>query len=114
MHILPGGASQTDNIPPPGDLCFLETSNRASTNDRAKVRHKIAEGRKKNRKLAKKNPQWKSRVPKDPGIPNSMPFKDQVLAEIAAERRLVSCLGLVLVWMDGKNIYNGVVVFAIG
>ncbi|KAF9514762.1 hypothetical protein BS47DRAFT_840607 [Hydnum rufescens UP504] len=64
-----------------------KTSNRASTNDRAKLRHKIAEGRKKNRKLAKKNPQWKSRVPKDPGIPNSMPFKDQVLAEVAAERR---------------------------
>lgn len=82
----------------PGPVCVyhilnsghsIETSNRASTNDRAKLRHKVAEGRKKNRKLAKKNVQWKSRAPKDPGIPNNLPFKDQILAEIAAERQKV-------------------------
>lgn len=50
----------------------------------------MSEGRKKNRKLAKKNVQWKSRVPKDPGIPGNMPFKDQILAEVAEERRRVS------------------------
>ena len=56
----------------------------------AKLRHKVSEGKKKKRKLAKKNPQWKSRLPKDPGIPNNLPFKDQILAEIADERRRVS------------------------
>jgi hypothetical protein len=30
-----------------------------------------------------------SENPKDPGIPNNFPFKDQVLAEIAEERRKV-------------------------
>ncbi|KAF8296312.1 hypothetical protein DL93DRAFT_2091557 [Clavulina sp. PMI_390] len=67
-----------------------KTSNRKSTNDRAKLRHKVAEGRKKNRKLAKKNPQWKSRVSKDPGIPNNLPFKDEILAEISEQRRLAA------------------------
>lgn len=66
-----------------------ETSNRASTNDRAKLRHKISDGRKKKRKLGKKNTQWKSRIAKDPGIPNNLPFKDQILSEIADERRRV-------------------------
>lgn len=41
-------------------LWDVETSNRASTNDRAKVRHKVRETKKKKAKAAKKNPQWKS------------------------------------------------------
>ena len=28
--------------------------------------------------------------PKDPGIPNEFPYKDQLLAEIAEQRRMVS------------------------
>lgn len=28
---------------------------------------------------------------KDPGIPNTFPYKDQILGEIAEERRQVSC-----------------------
>jgi nuclear GTP-binding protein len=28
--------------------------------------------------------------PKDPGIPNDFPYKDQILAEVAEERRQVS------------------------
>jgi hypothetical protein len=39
----------------------IETSKRASTNDRAKVRHKVKETKKKKAKATKKNPQWKSR-----------------------------------------------------
>ena len=98
----------------------VETSNRASTNDRAKVRHKVRETKKKKVKAAKKNPQWKSSEffssffyiyleqwdefisyvhigkPKDPGIPNEFPYKDQILAEVAEERRRV-CLTHVLV-----------------
>ncbi|KAF8816517.1 P-loop containing nucleoside triphosphate hydrolase protein [Phlegmacium glaucopus] len=65
-----------------------KTSNRASTNDRAKVRHKVKETKKKKAKAAKKNPQWKSRKPKDPGIPNEFPYKDRILAEVAEQRRM--------------------------
>ena len=28
--------------------------------------------------------------PKDPGIPNEFPYKDQILAEVAEQRRIVS------------------------
>lgn len=34
------------------------------------------------------NPQWKSRLKKDPGIPNLFPFKDKILAEIEEKKRL--------------------------
>ena len=56
-----------------------------------RLRHKIqkasAAKQKKSRKDAKKNPQWKSRLKKDPGIPNLFPFKAQVLAEIEETKR---------------------------
>ncbi|KAG6867929.1 hypothetical protein C0993_009411 [Termitomyces sp. T159_Od127] len=65
-----------------------KTSNRQSTNDRRKVSRKVRESRKKAKKAAKTNPQWKSKTPKDPGIPNNFPFKDQILAEVAEQRRI--------------------------
>ena len=34
------------------------------------------------------NPQWKSRLKKDPGIPNLFPFKDKILQEIEEKKRL--------------------------
>ncbi|KZT12640.1 uncharacterized protein LAESUDRAFT_766146 [Laetiporus sulphureus 93-53] len=64
-----------------------KTSKRGSTNQREKIKHKAAETNKKRKKEAKKNPQWKSKHEKDPGIPNNFPYKDQILAEIAEERR---------------------------
>lgn len=51
-----------------------------------RLRHKIekasAAKQRKARKLAKKNPEWRSRLKKDPGIPNLFPYKDKILAEI--------------------------------
>ncbi|KAH9999479.1 hypothetical protein BJV77DRAFT_1142673 [Russula vinacea] len=84
-----------------------KTSKRGTTTQRAKVKHKVREGRKKSRKAAKRDLTWKSSAfssvhtlftiltaysallenRKDPGIPNNFPFKDQILAEIAEERR---------------------------
>ena len=56
-----------------------------------RLRHKIAkasaEKQRKSRKEAKKNPQWRSRLKKDPGIPNLFPYKAKVLAEIEESRR---------------------------
>ena len=56
-----------------------------------RLRHRIekasAAKQKKQRKEAKKNPQWRSRLKKDPGIPNLFPFKAQVLAEIEENKR---------------------------
>ena len=56
-----------------------------------RLRHKIEKAsvakQKKGRKLAKKNPEWRSRLKKDPGIPNLFPYKDKILAEIEEGRR---------------------------
>ncbi|THU83940.1 hypothetical protein K435DRAFT_783993 [Dendrothele bispora CBS 962.96] len=69
-----------------------KTSKRGTTNDKRKIHNKIREGKKKKAKQARKNPnpQWKSKHKKDPGIPNNFPFKDQILAEVAEQRRLVA------------------------
>ncbi|KAF7433513.1 hypothetical protein PC9H_005469 [Pleurotus ostreatus] len=64
-----------------------KTSNRSTTNDRKKITQKVRETKKKKAKAAKKNPQWKSKHKKDPGIPNNFPYKDQILAEVAEQRR---------------------------
>lgn len=57
---------------------------RVSCKKRYRVERKIRQHNKKKRRLAKKNPQKKG-APKDPGIPNSLPFKDKILQE--AQRR---------------------------
>ncbi|KAJ5160343.1 Nuclear GTP-binding protein NUG1 [Penicillium canariense] len=57
-----------------------------------RLRHKIEKSavakQKKNRKLAKKNPEWRSKLKKDPGIPNLFPFKDKLLHDIEEKKRL--------------------------
>jgi nuclear GTP-binding protein len=62
------------------------TSKRVSTRLHHNIKKKSAEKQRKDRKAAKKNPQWVSRLKKDPGIPNSYPFKAQVLAEIEEQK----------------------------
>ncbi|KAF4961812.1 hypothetical protein FSARC_10062 [Fusarium sarcochroum] len=55
-----------------------------------RLRHKIqkasAAKQKKDRKLAKKNPEWRSKLKKDPGIPNLFPYKEKLLQEIEENR----------------------------
>ncbi|KAL8736266.1 MAG: hypothetical protein Q9166_000421 [cf. Caloplaca sp. 2 TL-2023] len=57
-----------------------------------RLRHKIekasAAKQRKTRKLAKKNPEWRSRLKKDPGIPNLFPYKDKILQQIEEKKRL--------------------------
>lgn len=56
-----------------------------------RLRHKIEKAssakQKKERKAAKSNPEWRTRLKKDPGIPNLFPYKDKLLAEIEETRR---------------------------
>ncbi|KIW89971.1 uncharacterized protein Z519_09401 [Cladophialophora bantiana CBS 173.52] len=56
-----------------------------------RLRHKIekasAAKQRKLRKEAKKNPQWKSRLKKDPGIPNLFPYKEKILEELEEKKR---------------------------
>ncbi len=56
-----------------------------------RLRHKIEKAssakQRKQRKESKKNPQWKSRLKKDPGIPNLFPFKDKLLEELEEKKR---------------------------
>ncbi|EDN06889.1 GTP-binding protein [Histoplasma capsulatum] len=57
-----------------------------------RLRHKIekasAAKQRKLRKLAKKNPEWRSKLKKDPGIPNLFPYKEKILHEIEEKKRL--------------------------
>ncbi|KAK4128195.1 putative GTP binding protein [Parathielavia appendiculata] len=55
-----------------------------------RLRHKIekasAAKQRKARKLAKKNPEWRSKLKKDPGIPNLFPYKEKLLQQIEQTR----------------------------
>lgn len=63
------------------------TSKRQSTKLREGIKKKVAAHDRKQRKLAKKDPTWKSKIPKDPGIPNSFPYKGKVLEEMEEAKR---------------------------
>ena len=56
------------------------------------MRHNIekaaASKKRKDRKLAKKDPTWRTKLKKDPGIPNLFPYKERILQEIEEKRRL--------------------------
>ncbi|KAH0839578.1 hypothetical protein J3R83DRAFT_494 [Lanmaoa asiatica] len=70
-----------------------KTSRRGTTRQREKIKHKVSEYHKKAKKQTRKDKaagklvQKKSK--KDPGIPNNFPYKDQILAEVAEQRRQV-------------------------
>ena len=51
------------------------------------IKKKAAAQHRKNRKEAKKDVTWKSRKPKDPGIPASFPYKDRIISELEESRR---------------------------
>ena len=62
-------------------------SKRVSVRLRNKIEKASSAKQKKNRKAEKKNPEWRSKLKKDPGIPNLFPYKDKILAEIEEGRR---------------------------
>ncbi len=50
------------------------------------LKKKVAAHHRKQKKLAKKDPTWRSNLKKDPGIPASFPYKEQILQEIEQQR----------------------------
>ncbi|OBA17426.1 uncharacterized protein OGAPODRAFT_85817 [Ogataea polymorpha] len=64
------------------------TSKRTTTRMREGIKKKAAAQRRKERKHAKKDPTWKSRHKKDPGIPASFPYKDQIITHIETTKRI--------------------------
>lgn len=51
------------------------------------IKKKAAAQKRKEAKQARKSPQWKSNKPKDPGIPSSFPYKEDIINEIEDKRR---------------------------
>uniref|UniRef100_A0A0L0P1Q1 CP-type G domain-containing protein n=1 Tax=Candidozyma auris TaxID=498019 RepID=A0A0L0P1Q1_CANAR len=62
------------------------TSKRTTTRMREGIKKKAAAQRRKNKKLAKKDVTWKSRANKDPGIPASFPYKEEIIHELEQNR----------------------------
>ncbi|KAL9614857.1 MAG: hypothetical protein Q9167_000690 [Letrouitia subvulpina] len=58
-----------------------------ATQDRKSKRSKTTETTKAYQKSAI-NPEWRTRLKKDPGIPNLFPYKDRILHEIEQKKRL--------------------------
>ncbi|KAM7194322.1 P-loop containing nucleoside triphosphate hydrolase protein [Rhypophila sp. PSN 637] len=61
-------------------------SKRVPTRLRNKIQKASAAKQRKERKLAKKNPEWRSKLKKDPGIPNLFPYKEKLLQKIEDDR----------------------------
>ncbi|PFH58044.1 hypothetical protein XA68_14230 [Ophiocordyceps unilateralis] len=61
-------------------------SKRGTTRLRHKIEKASAAKQRKQRKLAKKNPEWRSKLKKDPGIPNTFPYKQRLLDEMEQKR----------------------------
>ena len=68
----------------PGKVVKARKSKRTSLHDKHKVERKVREHHRKQRRDAKRNPHKHKR--KDPGIPNSWPFKQQLLQEQELQR----------------------------
>ncbi|CAI7616567.1 unnamed protein product [Penicillium pancosmium] len=67
---------------------FGKSSKRVPVRLRHKIEKAAVAKQRKNRKLAKQNPEWRSKMKKDPGIPSLFPFKDKLLHEIEEKKRL--------------------------
>lgn len=78
-------------VPKPCEHLLTNKTVSKSKRTPVRLRHKIEKAsnakKRKDKKLAKQNPQWRSRLKKDPGIPNLFPFKDKLLEEIEEGKR---------------------------
>lgn len=58
-----------------------------STADNFCAEKASAAKQRKDRKLGKKDPTWRSKLKKDPGVPNLFPYKDKIIKELEEGRR---------------------------
>lgn len=63
------------------------TSKRMTTRLREGIKKKASAQRRKDQKKARKDVTWKSRKEKDPGIPSSFPYKDQIIQDIETQKQ---------------------------
>ncbi|KAG0675163.1 hypothetical protein C6P40_001886 [Pichia californica] len=63
------------------------TSKRMTTRLREGIKKKASAQRRKDKKTAKKDVTWRSRQKKDPGIPSSFPYKEQLIQEIEQRKQ---------------------------
>lgn len=63
-------------------VCLEPTSKRVPSRLRNKIVRASAAKQRKERKLAKNNPEWRTKLKKDPGIPNLFPYKEKLLHQI--------------------------------
>jgi predicted protein tyrosine phosphatase len=73
-----------------GFCLFAGASKRVGTKQKSKILKKVREHHRKSKRQAKKDPTWKSKKKVDPGIPNSYPYKEQLLLEIE-QKRIAVC-----------------------
>lgn len=64
------------------------TSKRQPVRLRHKIEKASAAKQRKERRKAKADPTWRTRLKKDPGIPNLFPFKEKILQEIEHKKML--------------------------
>lgn len=69
------------------NVSIEKSSARSTAKQRAKVEKAISNANKKSRKLAKANPHSRSKLKKDPGVPNLFPLKEKVLREMEQSRQ---------------------------
>ncbi|EGX90600.1 GTP binding protein, putative [Cordyceps militaris CM01] len=62
------------------------SSKRGTSRLRFKIGKASLAKQRKDRRAAKKNPEWRSKLKKDPGIPNLFPYKEKLLEEIEEHR----------------------------
>lgn len=61
-------------------------SKRTTTRLRSKIEKAASAKAKKEKKNGRKNPEWRTKLKKDPGIPNLFPYKERLLEEIEEKR----------------------------
>ncbi|KAI8889794.1 GNL3L/Grn1 putative GTPase, partial [Backusella circina FSU 941] len=67
-------------------------SKRGRMAHRYRIKKRINDHQRKERRAAKANPSKHKKAKKDPGIPNNWPFKEEMLNEIEAQRQEVYSL----------------------
>lgn len=64
-------------------------SKRMTLKDKYRIKKRVAEHERKKRKEARKNPKYRSKLSKEPGIPNLWPMQQDMLRKMSDESKEV-------------------------